>query len=381
MRYTLPLCVALFTSIPTIAAAQDGYLWREQLIPTPPGRFAHAMCFDTVRGVTVMFGGEVEPGQEFGDTWTYDGSSWQSHEVSGPSPRSTASLAFDEARGEAVLFGGSAQTDSGRVHNSDTWLWDGTTWTLASEEGPDARNLHAMVYDPDRGRVVLIGGVRYDPGCGCWVHLQDTWEWDGSSWSQSVAPPTPWGNQAAFFDHQLGETIVFGGASSQGGGTLGDTYSFDGSAWTLVAQDGPPARINAGSAATSAGGFGILIGGRGCSSCGPLNDMWVWRDAGWVEWSNQGIPPGREGPMAYDSKRDAFVVFGGLVNDGGVLDDHWEFMRCHVDLTEDGEVDTRDFLLYLGAWSQSDPLADWDDNGTINTLDFLAYLNDWVAGC
>ena len=44
-------------------------------------------------------------------------------------------------------------------------------------------------------------------------------------------------------------------------------------------------------------------------------------------------------------------------------------------------VDTRDFLLFLGAWSLQDPLADWDGDGTVNTLDFLAYLNDWSAGC
>lgn len=381
MRYTLPLCAAIITSIPTMASAQDEYFWHEQLIRTPPARFSHAMCFDTHRGVTVMFGGEVGAGQEFGDTWTYDGNSWQSHEVSGPSPRSAACMAFDQMRGETVLFGGSAQTDTGRVHSSETWLWDGTEWALASDEGPDARNLYAMEYDPNRGRVVLIGGVRYDSDCDCWVHLQDTWEWDGSSWSQSVALPTPWSGQASFFDHDLGEIIVFGGSSSQGGGMLGDTYSFNGSAWTLAAQDGPPARINAGSAFTSTGGFGVLMGGRDCSSCGPLNDMWVWRDAGWIEWSNEGIPPGREGPMVYDSNRDAFVVFGGLVNNTGVLDDHWEFLHCRVDLTGDDEINTLDFLLFLGAWSQRDPIADWDGNGRIDTQDFLAYLNDWVQGC
>jgi hypothetical protein len=54
---------------------------------------------------------------------------------------------------------------------------------------------------------------------------------------------------------------------------------------------------------------------------------------------------------------------------------------CPPDLTGDGLVDTLDFLLFLGAWGQGLPLADWDNNGTIDTLDFLAYLNDWVEGC
>lgn len=58
-----------------------------------------------------------------------------------------------------------------------------------------------------------------------------------------------------------------------------------------------------------------------------------------------------------------------------------EWPVCDVDLTGDGVVNTLDFLLFLGAWGQREPLADWDGNGTINTQDFLAYLNDWVQGC
>lgn len=92
-----------------------------------------------------------------------------------------------------------------------------------------------------------------------------------------------------------------------------------------------------------------------------------------------------------DCNGDGIVDYGQILDgtfqdlDGnGVPDccDNGEFCgECRVDLTEDGEVNTLDFLLFLGAWSQGDPLADWDWNGTINTLDFLAYLNDWVEGC
>ena len=56
-------------------------------------------------------------------------------------------------------------------------------------------------------------------------------------------------------------------------------------------------------------------------------------------------------------------------------------LPCRVDLNEDGVVDSRDFIRFLGAWSSGDPLADWDGNDLIDTRDFLAYLTDWVAGC
>lgn len=55
--------------------------------------------------------------------------------------------------------------------------------------------------------------------------------------------------------------------------------------------------------------------------------------------------------------------------------------RCAADLTEDGVVNTQDFLFFLNAWAAHDPIADWDGNDIIDTRDFIAYLNDWVAGC
>jgi hypothetical protein len=54
---------------------------------------------------------------------------------------------------------------------------------------------------------------------------------------------------------------------------------------------------------------------------------------------------------------------------------------CPPDLDNDGQVDSRDFLLFLNAWTHGDPRADWDGDGHIDTRDFLAYLGDWTAGC
>jgi hypothetical protein len=52
---------------------------------------------------------------------------------------------------------------------------------------------------------------------------------------------------------------------------------------------------------------------------------------------------------------------------------------CAPDLTADGVVDTRDFVVFLGMWSAGD--ADWDGTGATDTADFIAYLADWAAGC
>ncbi|MCC7389305.1 MAG: hypothetical protein IT431_11100 [Phycisphaerales bacterium] len=54
---------------------------------------------------------------------------------------------------------------------------------------------------------------------------------------------------------------------------------------------------------------------------------------------------------------------------------------CRADLTGDGTVDTLDFLLFLGAFTSGDLIADWNRDGRVDTLDFLAYLTEWATGC
>jgi len=75
---------------------------------------------------------------------------WGLRSSSGPSWRVAHAMAYDSARGVTVLFGGSG--NSGPVR--DTWEWDGTTWALRSNSGPSPRYSHAMAYDSDTTEVV-----------------------------------------------------------------------------------------------------------------------------------------------------------------------------------------------------------------------------------
>lgn len=54
---------------------------------------------------------------------------------------------------------------------------------------------------------------------------------------------------------------------------------------------------------------------------------------------------------------------------------------CVADTNEDGEVDTRDVVLFLNWWANSDPRADFDDNDLIDTRDVIGFLNAWTVGC
>ena len=92
--------------------------------------------------------------------------------------------------GKVVLFGGT----SGAQVFDETWEWDGQSWSQRHVTGPPARVAHQMA--TLGGKVVLFGGntlvgMHY-------VFFSDTWEWDGSGWTESNGMnPTPARNSAA----------------------------------------------------------------------------------------------------------------------------------------------------------------------------------------
>jgi hypothetical protein len=93
-------------------------------------------------------------------------------------------MAYDSARGKTVLFGGANHTD----FLGDTWEWDGTGWEhRLPTASPGARDFHVVAYDTSRQRTVLYSG-QGPPGV---EQLFDTWEWDGSNWTETTPALTP----------------------------------------------------------------------------------------------------------------------------------------------------------------------------------------------
>jgi hypothetical protein len=125
-------------------------------------------------------------------------------------------MAFDSARSKIVLFGG--YDGSGNV--SDTWEWNGTIWTqLSPATNPPGRSGHAMAYDTARGVTVLFGG---DHG----GEFDDTWEWNGTNWTQRspATSPTARVGHAIAYDSARGVTVLFGGIA--GSTYFSDTWEY-----------------------------------------------------------------------------------------------------------------------------------------------------------
>lgn len=185
--------------------------------------------------------------------WT--GRSWQRRHFpqtdTSPPPRGFATFAYDPLRDVAVLFGGlpaGAALDLSNVQPlGDFWEWDRHEgWReLSTITLPSARAGAAMAYAPERGALVLHGGLG---GADCAQVLplvptrlcKDTWAWDGDSWSPLPAGPTRALHAAVSGPDGLG-ILIAGGIGCldlfSGRVTCDTAHTFT-STWTSAAAPG-----------------------------------------------------------------------------------------------------------------------------------------------
>jgi hypothetical protein len=107
----------------------------------------------------------------------------------------------DRARQKLVLFGGVTNVGTSL---QDTWEFDGTNWTQAFPSTmPAARGDAGMAFDRARNRTVLFGG--YD---GLTIYT-DTWEWDGTAWIRRTTLGLPNGGGPMVFDSWRNHSVMF----------------------------------------------------------------------------------------------------------------------------------------------------------------------------
>jgi hypothetical protein len=185
------------------------------------------MAFDAALGKVVLFSGFSAPN----DTWTWDGTTWlQLHPPVSPPARSGAGIAYDELHRVAVLFGGSDPSNTFKDF-SDTWTFDGTTWTNRTLVGsPAARYDLRLAYDGQTRSVVLWGGQNDQTQTA----FTDTWTWDGSQWSQLNPPSSPPSlfTPGFAYDAARSQVVLFGSSGGDQAGPISQTWTWDGRTWT-----------------------------------------------------------------------------------------------------------------------------------------------------
>jgi hypothetical protein len=246
--------------------------------------------------------------------------SWAPGPQGGPDGRVGAAMSYDAALSADVLFGG--VTDHGLAPSAnDTWSWNGRSWTQAHPLiSPSARTAASMAYDSASRQLLLFGGGNSNED-GSLATQSDTWSWTGRSWLQLHPGANPLARLAASmaYDPGNGTVVLFGGADA-GGDSLADTWVWNGHTWTQAhPATVPERRVSAMMASDPVNGDVVMFGGIGGVGQ-TLDDTWLWNGTNWSQLEIPSTPPARSsGTMDFDSSLGAVVLTGGA--DAAAADD------------------------------------------------------------
>jgi hypothetical protein len=289
------------------------------------------MAYDAAAQQVMLFGGGNGgnyPALRYNDTWFFSAKTgwFQVFPATSPSPRQGAGIAYDPTTGTIVLFGG---FDSNDVDLNDTWTWNGKTWTQQFPPvSPPARKIdtQGLSYDAANGTVLMFGG--FNGTNENITLLQDTWEWNGraKTWTQKfpAASPPPTSPTLAY-DARHGEALLFAGGS---GDTtyLNQTWTWNGITWTQLFPDASPLPRALNSMAYDATiGYVVLFGGTpGFPQA--FNDTWIWTGSSWVQIPTPYQPSARfASALAFDPYLNGMILFGGYLAGDILANQTWIF--------------------------------------------------------
>jgi hypothetical protein len=226
-----PDCTWEWDGVPPTTHQQG---WVDLYPATHPERLIdHQMCYDTVRQEVLLYGGSGTPGGTYEDLWAWDGVDWSLYTPAvGPPMSYHHVMAFDEARGVAVVYGGYCGGTCSTATVDETWEWDGVSWTqrFSTVTPGTAYGLGivgaAMAYDTREEVCILFGGY-----CGMNCQTAETWQWDGNQWMPlfPMHRPPIRAEHTMTYDRDRGVIVMFGGLHYPPVGAavfMGDIWEF-----------------------------------------------------------------------------------------------------------------------------------------------------------
>lgn len=240
------------------------------------------------------------------DTFEWDGQRWQFRDASvSPGRRMWHQMVYDPANAAVMCLFGSVNDRYNNNWWPDQWIWNGETWKQVFPAlMPSVRLAHSMAADPVSKKVVLFGGWASLSG----PVLDDTWEWDGKSWTPLTPTVSPFGRGGAALDYcgATGRMVLFGGGSPVQS-WMDSTWEWDGASWLQYSGVAPAPRHYAAMCETPWNGHVLLHGGGAAG-----NDTWEWTGASWSRLFPAHYPMTREwSQIAPSLAAQHVVLYGG----------------------------------------------------------------------
>jgi hypothetical protein len=239
-----------------------------------------------------------EPSKDSGKIWGWNGDRWTLVDSHAPSPRLLGGAAYDSRRDVVVVYGGLASSNGSLAPTSETWEWDGKSWSKIDAQPPSVSDHFAMAYDSAIGKVVITGGQGLDG------KLQGgTWTWDGKVWEKVTDEgPGPEAHHALAYNSKSGKLLSLGGHQPE------DIWEWDGKTWGRRTEDQPRARSHASLACDDRSNC-MLFGGMGNRVW--LADTWIMRGNSWIGYRGTSPSPRGVAAIAFDDGRGVFILYGG----------------------------------------------------------------------
>jgi putative cell wall-binding protein len=199
----------------------NGSIWTQQHPATvPQNEEGGCAAYDTQTQQYIMYGGygpfETGPGDPDDETWEWTGNNWTQLTPAATPPAGWCEMTYDPVRKVNVMlvteaFTAASAADNGANDVLETWLWNGTDWNRGADL-PTTSSLEALSFDADTSSdVTYIQQITPCSGATC-PETDATWSFDGSTWTQaSTNTPQAGRIVGAVYDAATHQFVMFGG--------------------------------------------------------------------------------------------------------------------------------------------------------------------------
>ncbi len=329
-----PTAISLPTDIPTVAPTPTA------APPTYPlQRGFMALVYDSKADTVLMFAGQDRDFKGRDDAWSYKTSTntWTPLRSLNPifqTPFMTTFTADYDSKADKVVFYLNLRTSSGPVFRSlgDMYVYDPNTDTMdkVTPKGtPWGLGGSSMVYNSESDRFILFGGAEFLKQ----VTNDETWAYDlnTNTWTAMNPAKHPSGRNGSQMAYiPTIDRVLLCGGWTDGFEPSADTwlYDYNHDTWKEVNPPLKPSYRFFGSMVYVSSIDRVLMYGSQAPATGVMADLWSF-DPKTLTWEelHPATDPGTRVAygMAYDSKADKVVLFGGSLEDsyGPFTDETW----------------------------------------------------------